>query len=99
MKSSSSSDLRRRQFLGTLGGLAACSILGSGAPAAGAAPRKGRLKQSVFRGVFKGVKLDLDGMCREAARLGAVGLDLVGPADFPILKKHGLVPTMVPGGS
>jgi hydroxypyruvate isomerase len=38
-------------------------------------------------------------MCREAARLGAVGIDLVGPADFPTLKKHGLVPTMVPGGS
>ena len=37
--------------------------------------RKGRLKQSVCRGVFSGLKLDLDGQCREAARLGAVGID------------------------
>jgi hydroxypyruvate isomerase len=38
-------------------------------------------------------------MCREAARLGVVGMDLVGPNAFATLKKHGLVPTMVPGGS
>jgi len=41
----------------------------------------------------------MDGMCREAARLGAWGVDLVGPKDFPILKQHGLIPTMIPGGS
>ena len=63
------------------------------------AARKGRLKQSVCRGVFSGLKLDLDGMCREAARLGAVGIDLVSPADFPTLKKHGMIATMVGGGS
>ena len=64
-----------------------------------AAPaRQGRLKQGLCRGVFKGVKLDLDGMCREAARLGAVGIDLVGPDAFATLKQHGLIPTMVPGG-
>ena len=38
-------------------------------------------------------------MCREAARLGLWGIDLVGPDTFPTLKKYGLVPTMVPGGS
>jgi hydroxypyruvate isomerase len=41
----------------------------------------------------------MDGMCREAARLGAVGLDLVGPESFEVLKKHGLIATLVPGGS
>lgn len=64
-----------------------------------AEPRKGRLKQAVCGGVFRGTKLDLDGMCREAAKAGALGMDLVGPDAFPTLKKHGLVPTMVPGGS
>jgi hydroxypyruvate isomerase len=49
--------------------------------------------------VFGRLKLDLDGMCREAARLGAVGIDLVGPDAFPTLKKHGLIATMVSGGS
>ncbi len=66
--------------------------------AATAGTRPGRIKQAVCRGVFRGLQLDLDAQCREAARLGAHGIDLVGPADFPTLKKHGLVPTMVPGG-
>ena len=37
-----------------------------------------------------------DEMCREAARLGAHGFDLVGAPDWPTLKKHGLVCTMAP---
>ena len=60
-------------------------------------PRKGRLKQAVTRGVF-GRGLQLEDMCRHAARLGCVGFDLIGPNDFPTLKKYGLIPTMVPGG-
>jgi hydroxypyruvate isomerase len=93
--------IQRRHFLATLGTVSAFSILGTVAPPAQAAPRKGRLKQAICRGVFsaKGKKMDMDTMCREAARLGACGIDLVGPDDFPTLKKHGLIPTMVPGGS
>lgn len=91
--------IRRRNFLATLGGLTACSLFGIAPRKAEAAPRKGRLKQALCLGVFKGANLDLDGQCREAARLGAWGLDLVAPPDFPVLKKHGLIPTMVPGGS
>ncbi len=66
-----------------------------------AAPLKGRIKQAVCRGVFssKGQKMSLDEMCAHAARLGMKGIDLVGPDDFPTLKKHGLIPTMVPGGA
>ncbi len=59
-------------------------------------PRKGRLKQCVTRGVF-GRGMPLEDMCRHAARLGCVGFDLIGPQDFPLLKKYGLIPTMVPG--
>src|SRR5208282_5019172 len=36
--------------------------------------------------------------CRVAARLGVKGYDLRGPADWPVLKRFGLVPTMYPGG-
>lgn len=71
----------------------------SAAPAAALVPRRGRLRQGVCKGVFKGTNLDLDGMCREAARLGAVGIDLVGPEAFASLKKYGLIPSMLPGGS
>lgn len=97
MTNQQSFSVRRRDFLSTLAAAGAVAAL---APVARAVtPRAGRLKQAVCRGVFKDSKLDMDGMCREAARLGAVGIDLVGPEDFPILKKHGLIPTMVPGGS
>ncbi|MDO8540596.1 MAG: TIM barrel protein [Opitutaceae bacterium] len=100
MKTTQSS-LRRRDFIttfGTVGALSVISATGLAAPAA-ATPRKNRIKQGVCRGVFKGVNLDIDGMCREAARLGAHGIDLVGAEAFPALKKYGLIPTMVPGGS
>jgi len=99
MNRTHSTALARRHFLSLLGGATAFSILGVAAPGAQAEIRKGRLKQAVCRGVFKGADLDLDAQCREAARLGAGGIDLVGPETFPALKKHGLIPTMVPGGS
>jgi hydroxypyruvate isomerase len=57
------------------------------------APGGGRLKQSVTRGVF-GRGMAFEDTCREAARLGIKGYDLIGPADWPTLKKYGLVPTM-----
>jgi hydroxypyruvate isomerase len=60
-------------------------------------PHKGRLKQCVTGGVFAR-NTTLEEKCRDAARLGAVGFDLIGPKDWPTLKKYGLLPTMVPGG-
>jgi hydroxypyruvate isomerase len=42
--------------------------------------------------------MSLEDSCREAARLGIVGYDLIGPADWPTLKKYGLTPTMYPPG-
>jgi hydroxypyruvate isomerase len=64
-------------------------------------PRKGRLKQGVTNGVFgRNAREDavFEDNCKEAARLGIVAYDLVGPDRWPILKKYGLVPSMYPGG-
>jgi len=58
--------------------------------------RKGRLKQSVTNGVFPRGR-SLEENARDAARLGAKAYDLIGPKDWPVLKKYGLVPGMVPG--
>jgi hydroxypyruvate isomerase len=59
--------------------------------------RKGRIKQGITRGVFtRG--MSLDDCCREAAKLGIKGFDLIGPQDWPTLKKYGLVPSMYPPG-
>jgi hydroxypyruvate isomerase len=60
-------------------------------------PRKGKIKQGVCNGVF-GRTMPFEERCRLAARLGVQGFDLMGPKDWPILKKYGLVPSMVPGG-
>ena len=79
--------MRRRDFV-----TAAAALPLAAAPQ----EKKGRLKQCVTQGVFaRG--MSFEDTCREAARLGIVGYDLRGPADWPTLKKYGLIPTMYPG--
>lgn len=86
--------MRRREFV-----KAAAFAAAAAAPAlADTQPSKtGRLKQSVTSFPFD-PKLSFEDRCREAARLGCVGYDLVGPKDWPTLKKYGLRPTMAPTG-
>jgi hydroxypyruvate isomerase len=86
--------MRRRDFLPALAAPVALAQGGPDAPAA----RKGRLKQGVTRGVFAR-EMSLEDCCREAARLGVKGFDLIGPADWPTLKKYGLTPSMYPAGA
>lgn len=40
--------------------------------------------------------MPFEDICREAARLGLKGLDLIGPNDWPTLKKYGLLSTISP---
>jgi hydroxypyruvate isomerase len=74
------------------------------------APRKGRIKQGVTRGIFtaravgapaqRGPQaggMEFEEMCRQAARLGIQGFDLVAAPDWPMLKKYGLVSSMIYG--
>jgi len=84
--------MRRREFLSTV---AASAAMAQTSPPS--AEHKGRLKQSVTSGVF-GRNVSFEESCREAANLGCKGYDLIGPADWPTLKKYGLVPTMYPPG-
>src|SRR4051812_28632699 len=94
--------MRRREFLSTsAAALAAAAALPAAAfaqaPASAPVKRKGRLKQSLFRTVFGQNTPGLttfDEQCREAARLGVHGFDLVGAQDWPTMKKYGLVPTL-----
>ena len=91
--------MRRRDFLATAAaaGVAAGIATGARAQAPAIVPRKGRIKQSLMRVNFgRDTKLTFDDMCREAARVGYRGFDLVGPQDWPTLKKHGLTCTMAP---
>jgi hydroxypyruvate isomerase len=56
------------------------------------AATEGRLKQSVCRWCYG--RIPLDELARAAVRLGLAGIDLLTPADFETVKKHGLVCTM-----
>jgi hydroxypyruvate isomerase len=86
--------MKRRSFLPlAAGAVVAFAAQDSANPPA---KRKGRLKQGVTAGVFRGKQMSMDDMCREAAKLGIYGFDLVKPEQWPILKKYGLVPTMLP---
>src|SRR5690606_9193390 len=100
--------MRRRTFLGGVGGAAvaagvAAVVQPSAAqPSAGrpaAAPLKGRIKQGLWRVNFgETTALSFDDMCREAARLGVHGVDLIGREDWPTLRRHGPEPLLVGTG-
>jgi len=85
--------MRRREFLPAL----ALSATAAASAQTSATQPSGRLKQCVTRGVF-GRGMAFEDTCREAARAGAKGYDLIGPKDWPTLKKYGLIPTMYPPG-
>ncbi len=92
--------MQRRAFLTTVtAGLAGARLGGAAAQPVQKAARKGRLKQALFRQVFgQPSTLSFDDQCRIAAELGCVGFDLVGPQDWPTMRKYGLVPTMAGAG-
>src|SRR4029079_7411913 len=87
--------MQRRTFLG-LAGAAVISSRPRVLDAQSTPAKKGVFKQGVTRGVFaRGTALE--DCCRQAADLGIKGFDLIGPADWPTLKKFSLVPSMYPG--
>lgn len=59
------------------------------------APLKGNIRQSVCRWCFQ--DMPLEQLCIAAKEMGIKGIDLVGPADWPTLKKHGLHSPMCNG--
>ena len=55
--------------------------------------KNGRINQSVSRWCYNNIELDK--FCADVKKMGLKGIDLMRPNDFPTLKKHGLVCTMV----
>jgi len=55
--------------------------------------KNGRINQSVSRWCFN--KFSLDELCIVAKKMGMTAIDLLGPNDFPTLKKHGMVCSMI----
>ena len=50
------------------------------------------MKQSVCQWCYR--QIPLEDLCAAAADMGLVSVELVQPADFPVLKKHGLICAM-----
>lgn len=56
---------------------------------------KGKLKQSICRWCHG--KLSLDDLARNAAEMGYASIELIGPGDWPVVKKYGLTCAMTSG--
>ncbi|WP_343523155.1 TIM barrel protein [Pedobacter sp.] len=56
---------------------------------------KGNINHAVCRWCFS--SFELEALCIEAKKIGIKGIDLVGPKDWPTLKKYGLESTMCNG--
>jgi hydroxypyruvate isomerase len=56
---------------------------------------KGNINHSACRWCYQSVPLEE--LCAAAKKIGMVGIDLVGPKDWPILQKYNLISTMCNG--
>jgi hydroxypyruvate isomerase len=94
--------MRRRDMMASVGAAGMLAALSAAAQPGGTAPqvqRKNRIKQGLWRVNFgENTTLSFDDMCREAARLGVHGFDLIPPEDWPTLRRHGLKPLLAGAG-
>jgi hydroxypyruvate isomerase len=59
--------------------------------------KNGRIKQAICRGCLRKSGMDIEQMAALVSKMGMVGIDFVRLSDWPTLKKHGLVATIVGG--
>ena len=90
--------MNRRNFVALASTAVAAQASALMAAAQTSAPKKGRIKQSVFKTVFD-PKMPFEDMCRHCAEIGIRGMDMIAVEDWPTLKKYGLVPVMGPTGA
>jgi len=87
----------RRHFLSaaslSAAGFAAASLQARLSAAETAIAGKGRINHSACKWCYP--KIGLEELCQAGKEMGLTSIDLLQPADFPTLKKHGLVCAMV----
>ena len=59
--------------------------------------KNGRIRQAVSRWCYNSIPAEE--FCVACAEMGLVGVDLVGPEEWPLLQKHGLIGTCTPSHS
>ncbi|MHC4398401.1 MAG: hydroxypyruvate isomerase family protein [Planctomycetota bacterium] len=90
---------RRTALLGLATGAAAATgaTIGRSARAGEAGgPLEGNVNHSVCRWCYS--RIPLETLCRECRRIGIKSIELVGPKEWPTLKKYGLTCAMSTGG-
>ncbi len=95
MKSTMSRRSAIRKIAGSTAVVATAKLLPLASRAEDAAPAKlkGRINHSACRWCYG--KVSVDDLCKAGKEMGLVGIDLLNPEDFPTVKKHGLVCSMV----
>jgi len=92
-------EISRRQALvagaATVGAGLGARLQGQGG-AQGRAVTKGRLKQSVCRWCY--AKIALPDLCKAVAAMGLTAIDLLGEADWAVIRDHGLICSMGSAG-
>ncbi|HXF26407.1 MAG TPA: TIM barrel protein [Bryobacteraceae bacterium] len=84
--------MTRRSILATA---AALPLAGSAVFADSGSP--GRLKQSACWWCYQEKGVSFEDLCRNGARIGLKGIDLVDHTQWPTVRKYGLTPSMTPG--
>jgi hydroxypyruvate isomerase len=91
---------RRHLIQGAAAASVAAALGDATIRAAEGKPLKGRIKQSIVFWCFNsaGEKWDIEKTCQAAKQLGCVSVEIVGPEDWGVLKKHGLTCAIAPNG-
>jgi len=84
--------LTRRELLKSSVAGAAAAGLGPFAIGSDATPRKGRIKQSVSRWCYS--HLTVDQLAEASAKMGLRGVDLLGPEEYEVPRRYGLICSM-----
>ncbi|MDP4148845.1 MAG: TIM barrel protein [Bacteroidota bacterium] len=81
--------------LGTTGLLSSFGLAGPGTGDQKLTPLKGNIHHSVCRWCYGDIPLE--DFCIAVKKIGIPAIDLVGPADWPVLKRHGIYSSMCNG--
>jgi hydroxypyruvate isomerase len=87
--------MNRREFAAASASLAAAGTLSAQNTPAPKTDKAGRIKQAVAQWCYR--DMSVEELAKQSAALGITGMDLVGPKDWAVCKKYGIVPTMAPG--
>jgi hydroxypyruvate isomerase len=86
-------DFLQRGIAASLSVTALSALLRGQLEAADAAAGGGKVRHSVCKWCYKGIPLET--LCQAAKEIGLESIELLDPADFPIVKAHGLHCAMV----